>query len=71
MLALCFAMLALGLASVFAPVVIRDALLEDRFRDVLEWWIGGLFALWFLLHAAFVRGQTPNVPVQPRVESAT
>jgi hypothetical protein len=29
------------------------AMVRDTIRDVLEWWIGGLFTLWFLLHSAF------------------
>lgn len=46
-------MLSLGVASAFTPYVVADDVRQDAIRDVLEWWIGGLFTFWFLLHAAF------------------
>ena len=53
MLALTFTMLALGLASVTTPLVVAGDVRQDEVRDILEWWIGGLFTLWFLVHSAF------------------
>jgi hypothetical protein len=58
MLTLAIAMLALGLTSAFTPYFVADDVRQDTIRDMLEWWIGGLFTLWFLLHAAW--GQATN-----------
>jgi hypothetical protein len=55
MMALCWAMLALGLASAFMPLAVSSRDLADRVTNVMEWHLGALFTLWFLLHAAVWR----------------
>ena len=54
--ALCWAMLALGLASVLAPLAAAGAQL-DRAQNALEWQLGALFTAWFVAHAALWRAQ--------------
>ena len=60
MMALALAMLALGIASAATPYLVADDIRQDEIRDMLEWWIGGLFTAWFLLHAAFFRSGRPR-----------
>lgn len=48
MLALAWALLALGLASVFSPLALRDEVAHDRFTNVLEWWGALLITLFFV-----------------------
>lgn len=55
MVGLCAAMLALGLASVAATALVGDAALKDRIENVLEWQLGLLLTLWFLVQAALMR----------------
>lgn len=55
MLALAFGMLSLGIASAATPYLVAHAGRQDEIRDMLEWWIGGLFTLWFLLVSEFFR----------------
>jgi hypothetical protein len=55
MMALCWAMLALGLASALLPLAPASRDLADRLHNVMEWHLGALFTLWFLLHAAVWR----------------
>lgn len=52
MTALALLMLVLGLASTFMPLLVADEVRMDHARDALEWQIGALFSLWFVLHAA-------------------
>jgi|SRR5688572_13637678 len=58
MLTSCLLMLALGMASVATPYLVADDVRQDAIRDVLEWWLGGLFTAWFLLQAAFWKVST-------------
>jgi hypothetical protein len=53
LLGLAWVLLALGLASVFSPLAIRDEVAHDRFTNVLEWWGALLITLFFaaLAHA--------------------
>jgi hypothetical protein len=51
MLWTCMAMLALGFANVVAPLFGTDAALRERLRDAMEWQLGGLICLWFVLQA--------------------
>lgn len=46
-LAMSWALLALGLASVFSALAIRDEAAHDRFTNVLEWWGALLITLFF------------------------
>jgi hypothetical protein len=48
---LCVGMLVLGLANVLAPMFGSDDLLRERIRDAIEWQLGGLFSVWFLVQA--------------------
>ncbi len=52
MLAACALMLALGVASTIASAMVVDAELKNRVENVLEWQLGALLTLWFLLNAA-------------------
>ncbi len=47
LLGLAWVLLALGLASVFSPLAIRDEVAHDRFTNVLEWWGALLITLFF------------------------
>lgn len=51
----CVAMLVLGLANVLAPLVGADNAFRERVRDALEWQLGGLFTVWFLMQARVLR----------------
>jgi hypothetical protein len=51
----CAAMLALGCGNVVAPLFGADEALRERIRDAMEWQLGGLFTLWFLLQARALR----------------
>jgi hypothetical protein len=51
MTAVCATLLALGLASVLAQLLAVDEQALDRLRNAMEWQLGALFTLWFLLHA--------------------
>lgn len=55
MLAICVAMLALGVANVVASALIGGTQLQDRLENVLEWHLGVLLVGWFLLHARLWR----------------
>jgi hypothetical protein len=46
-LAMSWVLLALGLASVFSPLAVRDEVAHDRFTNVLEWWGALLITLFF------------------------
>lgn len=52
MMALCWAMLALGLASAVLPAFRLPREQVDQMQNVMEWQLGALFTAWFLLHAA-------------------
>ena len=56
---LCAGMLALGLANVIAPVFGTDDVLRERVRDALEWQLGSLFSVWFLVQARSMRRIDP------------
>jgi hypothetical protein len=73
MLSLALAMLALGIGSAFTPYFVADDLRQDAIRDVLEWWIGGLFTSWFLLNSAFFAAASPpaTAPGSPPCPSQT
>lgn len=47
LLALAWALLALGLAAVFAPLAFADAAAHDRISNALEWWGALLITLFF------------------------
>ncbi|WP_368563674.1 hypothetical protein [Pseudoxanthomonas sp. UTMC 1351] len=51
MLAICVAMLALGLGNVIASLVLTDAVLKDHLENALEWQLGLLLVAWFVLQA--------------------
>lgn len=51
MLAICVAMLTLGVANVAATALIGGSELQDRLENVLEWHLGVLLVGWFLAHA--------------------
>lgn len=51
MLAICIAMLVLGLGNVAASALVEDAGLKDRIENVLEWHLGVLLVGWFVLQA--------------------
>lgn len=55
MVAVCVAMLALGVANVVATALIGGTELQDRLENVLEWHLGVLLVVWFLLHARLWR----------------
>lgn len=51
MLAVCVAMLGLGLASVATGLVLADPALKDRWENAFEWQLGLLLVGWFVLLA--------------------
>jgi hypothetical protein len=51
MLAVCIGMLALGLVSTLVTAAVVDPAAKDRWENVLEWNLGALLTLWFLLLA--------------------
>ena len=51
MLAVCVAMLALGLVHVVVAAMIGGTALQDRLENVFEWHLGLLLVCWFLAHA--------------------
>ena len=51
MLAVCAAMLALGLVHVVVAALIGGSPLQDRLENVFEWHLGVLLVCWFLAHA--------------------
>lgn len=51
MLAVCVAMLGLGLASVVTGLVLADPALKDRWENAFEWQLGLLLVGWFVLLA--------------------
>ena len=51
MLAICVAMLALGMAHVVAAALIGGSALQDRLENVFEWQLGVLLVAWFIAHA--------------------
>lgn len=55
LMGLCWLMLGLGLASALLPAfgLHEDAI--DRIQNAMEWQLGALFTLWFLVHAALYR----------------
>lgn len=55
MTALCWAILLLGLGSALLPLLETAGDLSDRIHNVMEWQLGALFTLWFMLHAAVWR----------------
>ncbi len=55
MLAVCAAMLALGLANVVAGATLADPALRDRWENALEWQLGLLLVAWFVLLAILWR----------------
>jgi hypothetical protein len=54
-LAVCVLMLALGVVSTWASASIGDRELKDAVENVLEWNLGGLLTVWFLLMAWLYR----------------
>lgn len=55
MLAVCVAMLAVGLGSVAVSGTVDDPDTKDRLENLLEWHLGLLLTAWFALHAALLR----------------
>ncbi|HET6603042.1 MAG TPA: hypothetical protein VFG21_02345 [Xanthomonadaceae bacterium] len=55
MLALCAAMLAMGLVNVAGTALLSDAGLKDRLENVLEWNLGLFSTIWFVLLAVLWR----------------
>lgn len=51
MLAVCVAMLGLGLASVVTGLALTDPALKDRWENAFEWQLGLLLVGWFVLLA--------------------
>lgn len=51
MLAVCVAMLGLGLASVVTGLALADPALKDRWENAFEWQLGLLLVGWFVLLA--------------------
>lgn len=51
MLAICVAMLALGLVHVVVDALIGGTELQDRLENIFEWHLGVLLVGWFLVHA--------------------
>ena len=51
MLAICVAMLVLGLVHVVVAALIGGTGLQDRLENVFEWHLGVLLVSWFLVHA--------------------
>ena len=51
MLAVCVAMLGLGLASVVTGLALADTVLKDRWENAFEWQLGLLLVGWFVLLA--------------------
>lgn len=51
MLAICVAMLVLGLVHVVVAAMIGGSGLQDRLENVFEWHLGVLLVCWFLAHA--------------------
>ena len=51
MLAICVAMLALGLTHVVVAALIGGTDLQDRLENVFEWHLGVLLVAWFIVHA--------------------
>ena len=55
MLAVCVAMLALGVGNTAMTAVVEDAALKDRIENTLEWHLGVLLVAWFALQAMLWR----------------
>ena len=55
MLAICVAMLALGMVHVVVAALIGGTDLQDRLENVFEWHLGVLLVCWFLAHALLWR----------------
>jgi hypothetical protein len=55
MLAVCVAMLALGVGNTVMTAVVTDAALKDRIENTLEWHLGVLLVAWFALQAVLWR----------------
>lgn len=51
MLAVCVAMLVLGMVHVLVAAAIGGSALQDRLENVFEWHLGVLLVGWFLVHA--------------------
>lgn len=51
MLAICVAMLALGMTHVVVAALIGGTDLQDRLENVFEWHLGVLLVGWFVVHA--------------------
>lgn len=51
MLAVCVAMLVLGVTHVGVAALIPGTSLQDRLENVFEWYLGVLLVFWFLVHA--------------------
>ena len=68
MLAICVAMLALGVTNVAATALIGGTGLQDRLENVLEWHLGVLLVAWFLAHARLWRceGYALEMVARPR-----
>lgn len=50
-LAIAIGLIVLGLASVAVSATVAGPVLKDRLENALEWNLGALFTLWFLLQA--------------------
>ena len=55
MLAVCVAMLALGVGNTIMKASVSDADLADRIENTLEWHLGVLLVAWFVLQAVVWR----------------
>lgn len=55
LMALCWLMLALGIASAVLPVFELTREQVDRLQNAMEWQLGALFTSWFVAHAALWR----------------
>lgn len=55
MLAICVAMLLLGVVHVAAAALIGGSALQDRLENVFEWQLGVLLVAWFVAHARLWR----------------
>ena len=51
MLAVCVAMLGLGVGNILAGLAVADPLLRDRWENAFEWQLGLLLVAWFMLQA--------------------
>lgn len=65
MLAVCIAMLLLGVVNVVADAMMQDRDRQDRLENALEWQLGLLLAFWYLLQAWAWRAQRLLLSLDP------